>query len=376
VSVGDESRGVRLPYEPALDGLRAVAITFVVVYHATGTRYPATGLAGVDVFFVLSGFLITTLLLRERRLRGRVSVRDFYERRAWRLLPALLVLLGIVTAFLAITGEAVARWAAGVVGGLFYGTNVILATGHVDDVPLGLTHLWSLAAEEQFYLIWPVVLVLVLRTRPYAAALVCGAAIVVLQYRGLELVGSNASPYRIYFGADTRSLPIVAGCLLAVLWSREPVRRQIERVAGKTAPIAALCLCVLVYVGWGTLYFAGPLLVVAVCSCLLIANAFDRGSLLARGLSIPPVVWLGRISYSLYLWHQPVLVAFGVYGAALTLRAVPGVAVSLAAASASYFLIERPLLRRRSLRGARSTVGSAERRPTSRALLETPASSR
>ena len=153
----------RLGYRPALNGLRAVAITAVVLYHATDFTFPASGLAGVDLFFVLSGFLITTLLLEEHnRARNRVALRGFYRRRAWRLLPAMFVLLALFLAGLIVIGTALERAiAGGIAAGVFYCMNFVLAAGNVDDMPFGLTHLWSLAAEEQFYVVWPLLLLLV-----------------------------------------------------------------------------------------------------------------------------------------------------------------------------------------------------------------------
>jgi peptidoglycan/LPS O-acetylase OafA/YrhL len=223
--------------------------------------------------------------------------------------------------------------------------NFVLAAGNVNDVPFALTHLWSLAAEEQFYLLWPLILLLVFRARVGLAIAACTAGVLLTQLRALELVTAHANGPRIAFGIDTRSLPIIAGCLLALVWSTR-ARGAITRRANRFEPVAVALFLALVLSGWGNLYFAGPLLIVAACSCVLIIRAFDHESTLTRALSLAPMVFLGRISYSLYLWHVPVLVTFGVFGAGLTLVAIPAVGLAVIAAIASYYLVESPLRRR------------------------------
>ena len=168
---------MRLGYVPALDGLRAVAIVGVILYHGTG--HPAGGWLGVDLFFVLSGFLITTLLLEEHGRRGRVDILGFYGRRARRLLPAFFALLAVV---LALTGSVF-----GVVAGVGYFSNVVQMGAPESAMPPALEHLWSLAAEEQFYLVWPLVLFGLLRAKLTLALAVVFAGVAFTSIRQYQL---------------------------------------------------------------------------------------------------------------------------------------------------------------------------------------------
>ena len=233
-----------------------------------------------------------------------MSLRGFYRRRAWRLLPAMFVLLALFLAASIVIGTALKRAIAGVAAGVFYCMNFVLAAGNVDDMPFGLTHLWSLAAEEQFYVVWPLLLLLVFRARISLAIAACTVAVVLMQLRAIDLLSDHASGHRVAFGVDTRSMPIIAGCLLALLWSTS-ARGFLERHTRRFEALAVALFLAVVIVAWGNFYFAGPLLIVALCSCLLIARALDPESHLARALSVAPMVFLGRISYSLYLWHVP-----------------------------------------------------------------------
>jgi peptidoglycan/LPS O-acetylase OafA/YrhL len=353
----EDSRGSDLPlrYTPSLDGLRAVAIAAVVLYHATDFTFPATGLLGVDLFFVLSGFLITTLLLDEQRRAEFVGLGSFYRRRARRLLPAALVLLAVFSAVAVVVTDR-REALLGVAAGLAYVMNYALAAGHAEAVPTELAHLWSLSAEEQFYLVWPVLLLGFFRGRVGLAAWSCAAGIVLVQLRAFDLLGSEASFQRIEFGVDTRSLSILVGCLLALVLVG---RANVPRVPQRLELVAPVLFVALLVIDWKRSVFAGPLLVTAFCSAVLVVQSLDRTSPVSRVLSVSPMVFLGRISYGLYLWHLPVLAAFGVLGAGLTPMAIPAVAVAVVAATASYYLVERPFLRRRSRPAAEAELRPA-----------------
>jgi len=330
-----------LGYRPALDGLRGVAIAAVVLFH-TGGLVPA-GYLGVDLFFVLSGFLITTLLLSEHGGLGGVSLRAFYRRRAARLLPGLYCLLAVFTGgaiLLALRGEvALGDELFGVVAGLAYFANLaLMGEPASQSMPEELRHLWSLAAEEQFYLLWPPALLIVLRggVRLAAALVAAGAALMAL--RALDLYLEGASFERLAFGVDTRSVSILLGCLLALALAARP---DVPSLYGRRLEVPALAALVgLFLVDFGRLTFAGPLLVFALASAVVVARALDSSSALATALSGRGLVFLGRISYSLYLWHVPVFVVLGVGKQELEPRAVPAVALSLALAVASYYLVE------------------------------------
>jgi peptidoglycan/LPS O-acetylase OafA/YrhL len=283
--------------------------------------------------------------LDEQRRAGFVSLASFYRRRGFRLLPALAVLLAACLVVALAVGDARETLFATAVG-LGYAMNHALAVGYSGDVPFELQHLWSLSAEEQFYVVWPLVLLGVFRGRATFAALACAIAIVVVQLRALELLAAGVSEARIEFGIDTRSLSILAGCLLALALAGRG--DSVPRVPQRLELVAPVVLVALLVIDWKRSLYAGPLLVAALASAALVLQALDRTSPVARVLSIAPMVFLGRISYGLYLWHLPILAAFGVLGAGLTLMAVPAVAVSILAATASYYLVEVPFLRRRS----------------------------
>jgi peptidoglycan/LPS O-acetylase OafA/YrhL len=365
----ESDRGAKLGYRPALDGLRAVAIAAVLLYHA-GAILPG-GTVGVDLFFVLSGFLITTLLLEQRNATGSISLRRFYRRRALRLLPALF---GVLAAFLAISvavavvgNDSLRQEVFGVLAGVGYFSNVAMMwEPSTQSMPGELRHLWSLAAEEQFYLVWPLVLAFILRSRVRLALLVVSVGVVLMTARQLHLYMDGASWERMGFGVDTRNVSILVGCALALLLAL-PVRRSLESARWVAAP-AAVCVVAFFFVDFGRELFAGPLVVFAICCAALILGVLDGQSPLARLLSVGPVVFVGRISYSLYLWHFPVFVVLGVNKPGVVPAAVPALLITVACAVASYYFIELPFLRRKRQRRV-APERAADRPPTSDALM-------
>lgn len=308
----------KLGYVPGLDGLRGVAITAVVSYHAFG--YPRGGWIGVQLFFVLSGFLITTLLLEEHAATGTIRLGRFYVRRARRLLPALVLLLA---GFLALGGSPgqVARWG-------FYGGNVYEAFWPAASVHLdGLNHLWSLAQEEQFYLAWPALLLAVRRTR-HAAETLLALAVALMAYR-IVLAHLGASNARIYFAPDTNLDALLLGAALAFHRPIAVSRRLLVVATTILAFVLATTASVAMTDAYGMPFIE--------LSALILVAAIVTGS-----LRLPrPLVWLGGISYSLYLWHDVVLWKMHWH------HPILGVAISIAAAYASTTWIEQPLRRRR-----------------------------
>ena len=317
----------RLGYIPALDGLRALAIFLVVAYHATG--YPAGGWLGVDLFFVLSGFLITTLLLERR---DRESIGTFYRRRAVRLLPALLALL--------LVSLAVDRSLFGVLAGLGYFSNIVMANGDLALIPLSLQHLWSLAVEEQFYILWPLALYAALRFGArLALALAVGGVVASFLISLYLSTLSGVGGYRLVFAPDTRGVSLLVGCVLALGMTLRPLAlRRFE--------IPALALVIGLAVTMGIGISGPPILLFALASAVIIVRVRHDQSVISRALSVGPVVFLGRISYSLYLWHYPILVWLGVEGAGLSPLDALALGLAVAAACASFYLIEQPCLKR------------------------------
>jgi peptidoglycan/LPS O-acetylase OafA/YrhL len=356
---------------PALDGVRAVAVAAVVVYHAR-PGWLRGGFLGVDVFFVLSGFLITSLLLRERRSAGRVSLRAFWARRARRLLPALYLLLAVVLAYevlFHLTGVARLRWDA--LAALGYTSNWFLLLHQQSyfaafALPDALQHLWSLAVEEQFYVVWPLLCAIgVLRGRralvPVLAAAAGSTVLCALLY------DPTGDPSRVYFGTDTHSAGLLLGAALAIahlhFWPR-PARTQ--RVSQRTVAVAtALGALALVAIAAGfvlldelqPLAYRGGLTAIALAAAVLVGVLLHpAGRVLARAFASRPVRWVGVRSYGIYLWHWPVLVLTSPHGVPAESPigwVVLQVGASVALAAASYRYLETPIRSGAALRAAR-----------------------
>ena len=319
--------------------------------------------------------MITTLLLEEHARHGAVSLREFYRRRALRLLPALFVLLAVFLTVSAvavlISGGSLDRAVFGVAAGIGYFSNVAMsAEPGTMAMPNELRHLWSLAIEEQFYLVWPLVLLIVLRARIRLALVVLLALVGLTVYQQIRLYSEGASAERIGFGTDTHGTPILIGCALAVALATS-ARPTVEAIARAIAPLAGVGIAILLMVVPGQRFFSAWILAVGLCSAWLILRTLDGRSLVSRLLSVRPLVFLGRISYALYLWHIPIYVTFGV-STSPELLDVPALALSLACAIASYYFVERPFLRKKR-RARPQLVDQIQRGSDSPAL--TPASS-
>jgi peptidoglycan/LPS O-acetylase OafA/YrhL len=345
----------RLGYRPELDGLRGVAILLVVLIHATG--WPPGGLLGVDIFFTLSGFLITTLLLEEWQAYGSVSLRSFYLRRYFRLFPALAAFILCYVLFVALIaqGDQPLRLRSAAFG-VTYLSNWVMAF----DRPFAegeIGHLWSLSVEEQFYLLWPVVLIALLKLRlsPARGALLVGAMIVgIICWRTfLDLSGSSDS--RMYFATDTRFDQLLIGCLLAIGYVRAP--GVLEKSKRFFIPTAMGAVTFLVWrilsrnlvSAWS--FKIGFTLFAASTAIVIGALVTNTSPALNRVLSTKLLVSLGLVSYSLYLWHPAVYTFVTRFTPAADWSrfvSIPlEVSLSIVAAVASYRLIEMPFLKKR-----------------------------
>lgn len=338
---------------PALDGLRAVAVLGVMGYHA-GLAPLGGGFLGVDVFFVLSGFLITTLLAAEHRRSGRIRLLAFWARRTLRLLPALVVMCALLKAWVwhlpwpALAGPVDREIAAT----LLYVANWAEIAGLVR--PLGFFgHAWSLAIEEQFYIAWPLLLGAMLARwlRTTTIAVVAAAAAGSGLLRAWMWTGPEAS-MRVFHGSDTRAEALLLGCVTALvleagLLPRDPSSTRFLRAAAGVSSLllAVAFACASPDSAW---MFRGGFSVVALATAVLLVELVttEQGPL-ARALASRPLVATGRISYGLYLWHWPVFLllapAFTGLGPAATVAA--RFAASFLAASASWLLVERHFLR-------------------------------
>ncbi len=340
----------------ALDGLRGLAVVGVVAYHAWPRRLPG-GFLGVDVFFVLSGYLITSLLVDEHRRTGRIGLAAFAGRRVRRLLPALLLVVVATTVWgvVVLDGAELDRLGDQVRATALYVTNwhlVAVGESYFDAfvTPSPLRHAWSLAVEEQFYVLWPAALAVLLGLRRRIPVAVTALAVAVSAV-ALALLADPVDPSRAYFGTDTRLYGPLVGALAALVrplgdtvvsgtgaigrqrWSRPVVPVGLVVVLG--AFVVADDDSVVYYRGGGLVLAV----VVAVLVVGLVAGAPGSSLLAAR-----PLVALGLVSYGLYLWHWPVLVALRRRDPRPDDTAVVlAVAVSLAAALVSYLVVERPL---------------------------------
>jgi peptidoglycan/LPS O-acetylase OafA/YrhL len=339
--------------------------------HAGIGMVSGAGNLGVTIFFVLSGFLITTLLLEERARHGRISLRRFYWRRALRLLPALGALLGVVIVLMSVAGRT-GEIAGDVIPALFYFTNWTTVAGNNQGL---LTHVWSLSIEEQFYLVWPVLLIGLLtlgrgRLR-WAAGLLVVVILSAVVLRFLLWTGAGAY-FRVYFGTDTRMDALAIGCLLAVAFTRRPVAVPPLAMAGLAAVIPITALTTneesLATIGFAVTAFAA--------AGLVAGAATGNGE---RVLAWRPLAYLGIISYGLYLWHRPVMRTFTDYGLGGVPWAVAVMfAVSIGLAFLSRRFIEDPFLglKDRYFSSASGRAGAADLRsggdaasPTSRKLI-------
>jgi peptidoglycan/LPS O-acetylase OafA/YrhL len=357
----------RVTYLPGLDGVRAVAVIAVLGYHF-GVPHLDGGLLGVSVFFTLSGYLITGILVTAWQRSGRIALGRFYLGRARRLLPALGVVLltVLVVTVLADRNELGQRWRETVAAALYVSNWFTIRTGSsyfdLFAGPSPLEHLWSLAVEEQFYLVWPVLLLVLLRLtggrKPRVALVAAGLAAVsflllaVLAHPGID----NTRPYE---GTDTRAGEMLAGAALALVY--RPSRIKITPPPGVRAGVDAVGLAALLGIGWmvtGTstyslsLYRGGMLTLTLLSTLLLVAVSYP-GSVSGRVLGAPLPRWLGERSYGIYLWHLPVM-AFTPHHEPGTpgdwfWPAVLDLGLTLLLASLSWTLIEDPV-RRHGLR--------------------------
>lgn len=323
-----------LGHRPVLDGFRGAAVLLVLLGHLNVAGFDSGGWVGVTMFFVLSGFLITRLLLEERATTGSISLPRFYARRALRLLPALAALLVVVVGYgMAIGDDQILGRGLAVAG---YGANwARILSG---DTLGPLAHTWSLAIEEQFYLVWPAALLLVLpRRRP--EWVIGGLLVGLVLWRVLLMLG-DADPYRIYLGTDTRADALLIGAALAVLIPRLSVPGWVAAVG--TAAILAFGAFP-DNTGWTAQLVLG-LPLTALASAAIIAWSVQRGSAV---LSSRALTTVGLLSYAIYLWQLPIVQASGVLGVT-PLRAAVAVVLTFAAAVGSYLLVERPALRLKS----------------------------
>ncbi|MCQ4088009.1 acyltransferase family protein [Saccharibacillus sp. JS10] len=347
-------------YMPGLDGLRALAVLAVIVYHLH-TEWAPGGLLGVTMFFVLSGYLITDILLSQWDRNGKFDMKDFWIRRAKRLLPAMLVVVfATILWSLIVDRTRLPAMIGDVPAALLYYSNwwsIFHEVSYFQSFgplsPLG--HLWSLAVEEQFYIFWPILLgiglILAQKKRAKLALVLAGLAFasalaMAIMYRPGE------DPSRVYYGTDTRLFSLLIGAALAVVWPSRKLKTNISKSATKTLDITAtVCLIVIAILiftsnDYGTFLYRGGMVLLSLATTILVAALAHPACRLGRVLGTKPLRWIGARSYGLYLWHYPVIVLTTPLvntGGPNMLRIILQLIVSFALAALSYRYIEQPV---------------------------------
>lgn len=350
-------------YIPSLDGLRALAVLAVILYHMNASWAPG-GLLGVTVFFVLSGYLITGLLIAEWKSTKRINLKNFWLRRARRLIPAIVFLLVCVIALTTLFNhDLLTKLRADIVPSLFFYSNwhyIFSNLSYFDALgaPSPLTHFWSLAIEEQFYLVWPLILLALFKARTTKRNF-CRIIVILAAASALAmalLFNPAADPSRVYYGTDTRAFSLLIGAWLAFVWPSS----QFNQHTGESLPrktllalngcgIAALIglIALMAFAnGFSPFLYRGGILLASILTAVVIAVAVHPRSLLAQGFAAQPLVWIGKRSYGLYLWHYPLLLLMNPLnytGKINPLVYLVQFGVIVACAAFSYRFIENPV---------------------------------
>lgn len=387
-------RDRRRPGIHALDGLRAVAVALVLADHG-GVPGVSGGFIGVDLFFVLSGFLITSLLIDELHRTGRIDLGGFWIRRGRRLLPALvLMVLTVAIAHELLPSDAVVGLREDAIAAFFWVANWRFVAQQTDyfteaGTPSPLQHTWSLGVEEQYYFLWPLLLITIALLLAFRArrrgslATVGGVRLTVfllasagaaVSATAAEVLASDATRDRVYFGTDTRAQALLIGAAAAALlvgdwpaltagWS--VIRTGWGRWVARLLPLAGLALLAVAAhcaTGSAAEFRGGLLTLVAVAAIAVIAPvALHQSGLVARALAWAPLVWLGAISYGVYLWHWPIFLVLngertGWSGGALLAARC---AVTVGVAAVSWWVIEEPIRRWRPAQVSLLPLGAA-----------------
>lgn len=364
-------------YMPGLDGLRALSVLAVIAYHLNLNWAPG-GLLGVGIFFVLSGYLITDQLLSEWRRSRSVDLAGFWIRRARRLLPAMFLMLACTALWLLLFDRSrLVELQGDFASAVLYFNNWWLIYHEVSyfesfGPPSPLGHLWSLAIEEQFYLLWPLLLVVGVKIAPRRGRLMLlllgGALISALAMAWIYVPGLD--PSRVYYGTDTRVFALLIGAALAAAWPSEGLGERMSRRSRTwlDATGAFSLALILWMIGtadeYGQFLYYGGLALLSVLSALAIAALAHPSGLLARALGSRPLRWIGVRSYSLYIWHYPVIVLTspaGDTGDVQPVRMLLQLTVSFALASLSWRFVEEPI-RRGALKNWRARLRAAPAR--------------
>ena len=353
-------------YMPGLDGLRAIAVLAVIAFHL-GFGWAPGGLLGVGIFFTLSGYLITDILLAQLSARGHIKLGRFWLARARRLLPALFLMLLIVVAWVTVFGPAQPQqFRDAVVANAVYVGNWQLIFGDVSyfarfEPPGPLNHLWSLAIEEQFYIFWPFILLVgtkLVRERPLPSGVRPKLAVATLALAFVSVVlmavlyRPSLDPSRVYYGTDTRASELLFGAALAMVWPSRRLTRRISVGARNTLDgLGAVGLVAIAVMIWQTSQYSsflyrGGFVLLSIATVLVVAAVAHPATRLGPILGWRPLRWIGVRSYGIYLWHFPVIVLTtpgGVANGREYLRAALQVAAIIGISALSWKYVEEPI---------------------------------
>ena len=352
-------------YLPSIDSLRALAVLAVIIYHVDVNYLPG-GFLGVDLFFVLSGYLISSLIIKEFRKTGTVNLYNFYIRRARRLLPAVYFMITVGLVVMVLFNEVLLRKShLDAIFGYIYSSNwwyIFHKLDYFDSfgAQSPFKHLWSLAIEEQFYMIFPLLFLLVngkkkskdgtYKLNKNFLYVVLGLILVSLIAHILLFDINNIS--RIYFGTDTRAFSLLVGVVGAILYPMERLHSKVTPQQNMIYSVVSLVsiatlITVMVYTSeYNTWLYRGGFLLVAILGLIVIISSGKQHTLMSKLLSFKPVVFIGKISYSLYLWHFPILVLttpVSEIGNPNIIFVILRVILTFVLATASYVFVETPI---------------------------------
>lgn len=356
---------------PGLTGMRGVAVMLVLLFHSNivaGGRLIFSGATlGVDMFFVLSGFLITSLIMQERINSGSFDYRRFYLKRLRRLGPALIVMIAVFLLLSALFAFPVALHGAlrDSAAALFYVSNWTRALGY--DFPEYLGHTWSLSIEEQFYIVWPAALLLLVHTFKRKGLILSIAALVCASwFIRCWMTAHGATFDRVYNGSDTRADGLLFGALVAAILASSRLTDQTVMNMRKwlryVSPLSAITLLVIATIGTElshTGFYATYTAVYVLTSVLILDCVFRRDGIVQTVLCHPVLVWLGVISYGLYLWHFPITIAVMKHGVSGWARFAVNCGAGIPLAAASYYFVERRFLIKKDAFGRRTGTQTA-----------------
>lgn len=344
---------------PGLDGLRAIAVLGVIFYHLTPHILPG-GFLGVPIFFVLSGYLITDLLIQEFQQNNKISLKQFWKRRLNRLYPALLAMLILVTGWITLfQRELLLNIRGAIISSLLYLNNwwqILQGESYFDRfaTPSPFVHLWSLALEGQFYLVWPVIVVLAtitIKKNSHIFYLFMGLSVISALLMAVLFV-PNGDPSRVYYGTDTRAFSLLIGSAISFVWPSTKLKEEVPLKAKlilESVGLVALALLIFMMttvMATNTFTYYGGMFLFSIVSGVLIGIVAHPATYLSRVLGMQPFKWLGQRSYGLYLWQYPVMVLYEVKIGDTSIHPTRHLLIQLLLivllTEASYSLIEMP----------------------------------